>query len=129
MLTEAAVEILSSLLYQPDAQWLFNFHPFGSIYWADEMPEIRQLVHCLGQDRAEILRMFRIRRELWNAEALSDVDKELWDSIRAQVPTWPLFRRLELTEEDKLARQKAEQRVAQEFEALPISLRVAGQGS
>ena len=116
MLSEAAVEVLSSLPYQPDAQWLVNVYPFGSIYWADEMPDIRQFVHCLEQDRAEILWMFSIRRELWDAQALSDGDKDLWDSIRAQVPTWALFRRLDLSDNDQLARQKAEQQLAQEFD-------------
>lgn len=115
MLSVAAVEVLSRLPYQPDAQLLVNVHPFGGVYWADEMPGIRQFIHCLRQDRAVILRMFSIRRELWIAEALSDGDKELWDSIRTQVPTWPLFRRLELTDEDKLARQEAEKQVAPEL--------------
>lgn len=118
MLSEAAVKVLSSLTYQPDAEWLINVFPFGSVYWADEMPDIRQFVHCLEQDRAEILRMFSIRLELWNAEALFDGDKQFWDLIRAQVPTWPLFRRLQLTDAHRLARIKAEQQVANEFEAL-----------
>ena len=118
MLSEAAVKVISSLAYQPDTQWLVNVLPFGGVYWADEMPDIRQLVHCLELDRAEILWMFSIRQELWDAEPLSDGDKELWDSIRAQVPSWPLFRRLKLTDEHKLARQNAEQQVTQEFEAL-----------
>ena len=116
MLSEAAVNVLSSLTYQPDAELLFNVLPFGTVYWADEIPDIRQFVHCLEQDRAEIFRMFSIRQELWNAEALFDRDREFWDSIRAQVPTWPLFRRLELTDEHQLARQKAELQVAQEFD-------------
>ena len=118
MLSEAAVEVLSGLPYQPDAQWWVNVYPFGSIYWADEMPDIRQFVRCLKQDRAEILWMFSIRRELWNAEALSVGDRDLWDSIRTQVPTWALFRRLELADDDKIAKQEIEQQVAQEFDAL-----------
>jgi hypothetical protein len=40
-------------------------------------------------------------------------------SGRAQVPSWPLFQRLRLTDVHKLAREKAEPQVAQEFEALP----------
>lgn len=118
MLSEAAVAVLSCLSYQPDAQLLVNVHPFGGVYWADEMPGICQFIHCLRQDRAVILRMFSIRRELWSAEVLSNRDKELWDSIRAQVPTWPLFRRMELTDEDKLARKEAERQVAQELDAI-----------
>lgn len=117
MLSQPAVEVLSSLTYQSNAEWLVNVLPFGGVYWADEMPDIRQLVHCFEQDRTQIVRMFSLRLELWNAEGLSDDDQEFWDSIRAQAPTWPLFRRLELTEEQKRVRQKAEQQVAQEIDA------------
>ena len=118
MLSETAAKILSTLAYQPSAQWLVNVLPFGSVYWADEMPDIRQLVHCRKQDRVDILRMFSIRLDLWDGRALSDDDKELWDLVRAQAPTWPLFRRLELTSEIKLARAAAEHQVTQEFDSL-----------
>jgi hypothetical protein len=40
-------------------------------------------------------------------------------SGRAQVPSCPLFQRLKLTNTPKLAKEKAAQQVAQEFEALP----------
>lgn len=118
MLSEAATRVISSLTYQPDAQSEVNILPFGSVYWADELPDIRQLVPLSEQDRAEIIRMFSVRLEIWDEKALSDGDKELWDSIRTQVPEWPLFRRLKLTDEQQLARQNAKRQVAQEFEAL-----------
>ena len=54
--------------------------------------------------------------ELWNAEASFD-DEQFWDLIRTQVPKWPLSWQLELTDEDKLAKEKAEQQVSEEFEA------------
>jgi hypothetical protein len=39
------------------------------------------------QDRAEVLRMLGIRLKIWNEEAFSDGDKELWDSIRTKCRT------------------------------------------
>lgn len=39
MLSETAVKECAELVYQPDAEWLVNVHPFGSVYWADEMPD------------------------------------------------------------------------------------------
>ena len=121
MLSQIAVKQLSGLTYRPEAEWLVNVLPVGSVYWADEMPDIRELVHYPEEDRERILRMFSIRLKMWDAEALSDDEKRLWDSICAQVPTWALFRRVSLTEEQKVARQKAEQQVAQEFETLSDS--------
>ena len=81
------------------------------------MPDIRQLIRCQEQDRKEILQMFSLRLKVWDGEPLSDDETQLWESIRSQVPAWPLFRRLNLTDEHKLARQEAEEQDAQEFES------------
>lgn len=118
MLTETTIKELARLEYQPDAEWLVNVFPFGSVYWADEMPDIGKLVHCQGQDWKEILRMFSIRLKVWDGEVLSSDETQLWDSLHNQVPAWPLFQRLNLSDEQKRARQKAERRVAEEIEIL-----------
>lgn len=116
MLSETAVKECAELVYQPDAEWLVNVYPFGSVYWADEMPDIPKFVH---QDRQEILAMFSIRLKVWDGEVLSDDEARLWDAIRGQVPSWPLFQRLHLTEQHKLARQEAERKLADSIEQLP----------
>jgi hypothetical protein len=118
MLSETAVKELAGLAFKADAEWMVNVLPFGSVYWADEMPDIRQLVHCQEQDRKEILQTFSIRLKVWDGKVLSDDETRLWESMRDQVPSWPLFRRLKLTEDHAVARRKAEKQVAQEFEAL-----------
>ena len=118
MLSETAVKELAGLAYKADAEWLVNVIPFGSVYWPDEMPDIRQLVHCQEQDRKEILQMFSIRLKVWDGKVLSDDETRLWESMRDQVPSWPLFRRLKLTEDHMVAGRKAETQVSQEFEGL-----------
>jgi hypothetical protein len=118
MLSETAVKELAGLAFKADAEWMVNVLPLGSVYWADEMPDIRQLVHCQEQDRKEILQMFGIRLKVWDGKVLSDDEARLWESMRDQVPSWPLFRRLKLTEDRRVAWRKAEKQVAQEFEAL-----------
>jgi hypothetical protein len=118
VLSDATVKQLSGLVFRSEAQSLVNLLPFGSVYWADEMPDTRQLILCGEQDCMNILRMFSIRLKLWDAEALSDEENQLWNSIRSQVPTWPIFRRLTLTDEEKLARKEVEKQVESEFESL-----------
>jgi len=62
--------------------------------------------------------------DVWHAfenldgEALDIRDQELWDAVKRQVPEWALFKRLSLTDEQKLAGEKAERQVEQEFESL-----------
>jgi hypothetical protein len=67
---------------------------------------------------AILFKMFGLRLRLWDGEALDAADLELWDAVRHQVPHWALFNRLNLSDEQRLAREKAEQQVEQEFEYL-----------
>jgi hypothetical protein len=118
VLSDIAVDLFSTLTYRPDAAWEVNLIPFGSVYWKDEMPEIREFVFKIPEnDREQLLRMFSIRLKLWDDEPLSDDEQQLWDSIRAQLPNWALFQRLKLNLEDMRAREEAERQVYQEGEA------------
>jgi hypothetical protein len=49
---------------------------------------------------------------------LTAEDQRLWDAVKSQVPYWALFRRLNLSEEQKQARKEAEWQVEREFESL-----------
>ena len=116
MLSERMVTLLSALLFRPDAEWKVNILPFGSIYWDDEMPAIGDLFDK-AEDLAIILKMFGIRLKLWDGEVLKIQDRQVWDAIKHQVPDWALFKRLSLSDEQKVAREKAERQVEQEFES------------
>jgi hypothetical protein len=118
MLSDIAVKQLSALTFRSESKRLVNILPFGSIYWADEMPDVQQFILCPEQDRTNILRMFSTRIKLWDAEALSDEEINLWNSIHSQVPNWALFQRLTLNDEDRLAREEAKRQVEREFESL-----------
>jgi hypothetical protein len=48
---------------------------------------------------------------------LNTQDQQLWDAVKRQVPHWALFKRLNLSDEQRLARKKAERQVEQEFES------------
>jgi hypothetical protein len=117
MLSEQAVALLERLPYRHDAEWQVNILPFGSIYWTDEMPSLHDLVDKLG-DMLIIHAMFGIRLKLWDGEALDAQDQRLWDGVKGQVPNWALFHRLNLNDEQKQARKKAERQVEEEFESL-----------
>ena len=62
--------------------------------------------------------MFGMRLKIWDGEALNAQDRELWDSVKRQVPQWALFKRLSLTDEQRLAREKAERQVERAFESI-----------
>lgn len=117
MLTDKTVAVLAKLAYQPEAEWEVNILPFGSIFWKDEMPAIADIFDQ-PEDMSIIHQMFAIRLNVWDGEALNAQDTELWDGVRTQVPHWALFKRLTLSDEQKLAREQAERQVEQEFESL-----------
>jgi hypothetical protein len=117
MLADKTVAVLAKLAYQPDTEWEVNILPFGSIFWKDEMPAIVDLVDR-PDDMVIIHQMFGMRLKIWDGEALTAQEKELWDAVERQVPNWALFKRLILSAEQKLARQQAERQVEQEFESL-----------
>jgi len=79
------------------------------------MPEMRDMLDI--KDMGTVFRMFGIRLQLWDNEALSAEDRQLWDAVQRQVPDWALFKRMNLSEEQRAAREKAEQQVQQEFDS------------
>ena len=123
MLSKRMVAVLSALPYRADAEWGVNILPFGSVYWKDEMPEMRDMLDM--QDMRTVFRMFGIRLQLWDNEVPNAEDRQLWDTVKGQVPEWALFKRLSLSDEQKAAREKAEQHVHQEFESLDAGHREA----
>ena len=117
MLSEKIVAVLAALRYQPDAEWEVNILPFGSIFWKDEMPAVADLFDR-PDDMAVIHAMFGMRLKMWDGVALDAQDQGLWDAVKRQVPQWALFERLCLTDDQRLAREKAERQVEQEFESI-----------
>ena len=117
MLSEKAAAIIAALRYQPDAEWQVNILPFGSIFWVDEMPSVADIFDK-PEDMVVINSMCGFRMKLWDGEVLDAQQQQQWDAVRAQVPNWALFKRLTLSEQQKLARQEAEHQVEQEFQLL-----------
>ncbi len=67
--------------------------------------------------KKEILRLFGIRQKIWKGEPISEKDQPRWELARLQVPDWPLFKRLELSDDERLAQAEAEQAAEKEWEA------------
>jgi len=109
-LSQKAVLILSAMHYDPNAGWGFNVTEFGSIFWHDELPDPFAL--CQNRDDISLIySMFALRLNIWDGHALTAEDQRLWDSVKAQVPDWALFKRLLLTKQQKQARKDAETEV------------------
>jgi hypothetical protein len=81
------------------------------------MPAIADLFDR-PEDMAIVHAMFGMRLKSWDGEELNAQDQELWDAVNRRVPHWALFRRLSLTNEQRLAREEAEQQVEQAFESV-----------
>lgn len=116
-LSQKAVLLLTALQYEPSAAWGVNVIPFGSVFWLDEMPSMAELFENTG-DKFLIHSMFGLRLKLWDGQALSAEEQQLWDSVKTQVPEWPFFKRLHLSSEQKQAREQAEMQVLQAFDSL-----------
>lgn len=58
-----------------------NTLPFGSVFWKDEMPAIRDLFDR-PEDMGIIHAMFGLRLKIWDGQALNRQDQELWDAVR-----------------------------------------------
>ena len=116
-LSEKAVSMLTLLQHEPSAAWGVNIVPFGSIFWLDEMPSMAELFEN-SNDTFLIHSIFALRLKLWDGHALDANEQQLWDSVKAQVPEWPLFKRLCLSSEQKQAREQAELEVQNAFESL-----------
>ena len=108
MLSEETLARLSTLTYRPDAERHVCILPLGSIHWDDELPQNQLIMAFPEPDRNEVLRAFAIRMKLWNQQPLSDDDRELWDSVRSAAPNWAIFRRLDLSDDDRREREGAE---------------------
>jgi len=118
MLSERMAARLSTLQYRADAECLICIEPLQGIYWNDEMPmdDLFWLEPWDWEEMRMVFQMFEIRRQLWDGTILKAWDRQLWDAVLRQVPDWPLFKRLSLTDEQRAERQKGEWELQQEFE-------------
>ncbi len=116
-LSAVTVFMLSALQHDPQAGWGLDVAGFQSIFWHDEMPD-PEVLSCNRDDRFLIYSMFALRLEIWDGRAFTPEGQRLWDSVKAQVPDWPLFKRLSLTDEQKQAREEAETAVRDIYDML-----------
>jgi hypothetical protein len=92
--------------------------PLSGIYWDDEIPDLRALLSLGEDDKMQYLCLFAIRIRLWRSEALSDEDQNLWDTVRTQVPTCPVFMRLNISDDDRKTQCEAEEETGEMLDGL-----------
>ena len=108
MLSESLVAFLSELIYRPNAKRQVRLLPLGGIYWEDEMPDLREIMKIPEADRHQMFRLFGIRARLWKGEALPADEQLFWDTAHSQMPSWALFRRQTISDDDRQAQDEAE---------------------
>ena len=117
-LSAIAAGYLSELTYRPDAERSICWIPLGGIYWQDELPDFWDFMKLPEEDRKQILRLFAIRFQLWDNTTSSEEDERFWNAATSQVPACPIFRRLELSADDRKSQNDVEQHFEEEFGAL-----------
>jgi hypothetical protein len=118
MLSDISVNYLLPLKYRLDAERRSCVLPLGGTYWSDEIPNFRHLLEVPEDDRNLIYRLFSTRFKIWNGDDLSADDQQFWDTAQSQVSGYPLFRRLQLSPEDRLAQDQMGQDALASLEAL-----------
>jgi len=108
MLKQTTEDYLRGLTYEPTAERYSMFMPLGTIYWSDEIPDMKALSELPDEGHEQVFRLMNIRAQLWNDEFLRVDDQVLWDDAQAKVPLCPLFQRLSLSKEDRDAQAEAE---------------------
>jgi hypothetical protein len=108
-LSQSLVAYMSALTYRAESMRLVSLMPLSGIYWDDEIPDLTALFSLGEDDKMQYLRLFAIRIRLWRGEALNGEDQNLWDTARTQVPTCPVFMRLNISEDDRKIQREAEE--------------------
>ena len=120
MLSETALRYLATRTFRGDAERQINILPLGGIYWEDEYPfcdEVPPWERTVPEDDyPQVLSMFGLRVRLWKGEQFSKEQRDLWDAVQTKAPTWALFHRLVISEDDMKAQDFGTQ-LADEFEA------------
>jgi hypothetical protein len=115
-LTEDTARKIKALRYDHKAEIIYCPLPLGSIYFSDELPD-GLLPERVG-DFIQVMRVLGIRVNLWNGLALSEEDRAIWEEASIRFSDWPIFKRLELT----LEQRKAHEGVLEDVEAALASL-------
>ena len=69
------------------------------------------------EDQREIYRTFGLRMKLWDGEQLGEADQRAWEGMKERAPEWPLFKRLQLSEQDQRERRRIEDQIFAELES------------
>lgn len=117
-LSPSLVAYMSALTYRAESKRLVSLMPLSGIYWDDEIPDLRALLSLGEDDKMQYLCLFAIRIRLWRSEALSDEDQNLWDTVRTQVPTCPVFMRLNISDDDRKTQCEAEEETGEMLDGL-----------
>jgi hypothetical protein len=55
-----------------------------------------------------VFRLFSVRQSLWKGEVLLPDEQRFWDSACSQMPSWALFQRQTISDDDQHAQDEAE---------------------
>lgn len=111
--------VLQSLTYNPHAQIKSCLTPYGGIYWDDELPAYEVLLSFPGQEYLYPFFMLNVRRKLWDHESLSEEEQRQWKRAQEIYPNWPIFQRLQISEDDYQKQLACEHDSQQFCKAMP----------
>ena len=103
--TNETASKIQNLRYDPKAEIIYCPLPLGSIYFSDEVPE--DLLPGSIKDYIGVMRILAVRVNIWDETASPAEEQALFETAREQFPLWPIFMRLQLSPEQRLAHESA----------------------
>lgn len=89
--------------------------PLGSVYWTDELPPLKFLGFTRDHDRMFVMQLFAIRINFWTNGEINDEEVTYWNEAKERFPHWPIFQRLNATDEIKRAHAECQKQMEEFF--------------
>jgi len=95
------------LRYDPEAECQLGLSQLQALCWNDEHPGRETNIPCDvdPQSRDSLIQLLAARRYLWFRGEVPALFRPLWDKAMREIPDWPGFRRLSVSDNDRAVMQ------------------------
>jgi hypothetical protein len=114
-LSNEGAAIIETLRFDPQAQMGWSILPLGSVYWTDELPPLKFLAFKRNEDQRFVMQLFAIRINFWTNGEMNDEEVTYWNEAKTRFPNWPIFQRLNATDEIKREHEQCQKQMEEFF--------------
>lgn len=115
LVSNEGAAIIESLRFDPQARMRWSILPLGSIYWTDELPPLMFLEFKQNDDRMFVMHLFAVRINFWTNGEMNDEEATFWNEAKARFPNWPIFQRLNVSDEIKRDHEECQKEMEEFF--------------